>query len=375
MASRCCNSCKNTCTSDARLQPLLRPLSVDSDTNTHLVPSGPIDSVYFPLVTAVPDVEPKMWNGITETWTSLASLVRPVGGAYTKWETLIPPSTVQSNIGGVTGTIVELWDIAPAPLLLSQSSPSLSFFIAGTIGGVPTLALYDSALVTLTTVVLPGLPSHIAFDGKDTVAVSGQLTATTYYLALYTYYGLTLVLRDVFVYGVPVTSITAKILTTSVTRCTADVTGLLVTTGTFYLTGEIVTNPGPVLTSNIPPGDIFLLLIPAYNPALVGVKKKCLPKNVLVDIEVVWSDRYGGLASADISLFKDCIFALSSVAPVVVSWQLEWGCCRLIAYRTPATVAQAGVQGIYIVENQSTTQLIVWGRPLTAVYTVISAPL
>lgn len=372
--STCCsgdNSCKK-CDNDSRVQPLLRPLSVDTDTGTHLAPSGLIDSVYFPIITTVPDMEPKVWNGITEVWSSPAALIRASGGAYTKWETLIPPSAVQSNIGGVTGVVAEAWVATP---ILSQSAPSLSFFVAGLIGIVPTLALYDASLTTLASVTLPGTPSQIAFDGKDTVAVAGQLTPTSYYLAIYTYYGLALVLREMYTYGVPVTSITAKVLTTSITGCKADVSGFLITTSTFYLSGELVTNPGPVLTTNIPPGDIFLLLVPAYNPSLVCVKRVCLPKGVLIDIEVVWSDRYGGLASADISLFKDCIFALSSVSSTVVSWQLEWGCCSLAAYRTAATVSQAGAQGVYIAENQDTTQLAVWGQPNTVIYTVITAPL
>src|SRR5437899_2524708 len=150
----CCDPC-DPC-NPRRQQPLLRAVATDVTLGgLYLQPSGRYGFLSLPIVTA--SVTFHNWDGFV--W-SPTGIIRPTGGAYTQWNTLIPPSTMISNMGGVNGVLPDAWS-SPR---LSISSASGRFAVAGLQGVVPRLTLYSNTLTVIDSVILEGPPALIAYD-------------------------------------------------------------------------------------------------------------------------------------------------------------------------------------------------------------------
>lgn len=350
----CCTKCHTA----EWNQPILRPLATTSHPGaTFLQPSGPASNLAVPYTTGV-TASIDLWDGTT--WTP-SGLVLPIGGSYTWWNTLVG-NVLTVNYGTAAGVLPDAF--AVGSLLSITSDSSGRFFVAGTVAGVPTLAMYNNTLTNLASVVLPGVPSLITYDGVFNVAVVGSDGVGGYYLNLYGMVGSSLLLIKSYTYGVPITSITLYQVD-AVAGVSRLHRVLLVTTERYYLPGEVVTYPGTSVTlESAPPGDIFIYDVPlAVQPVYA------IPAPLLL-----WSERYGGLLSAAYSRRKGALFALNETS-TVVSWSVVWVNDSLMLQQAPTSIAAPGATGVYIVEGPSRTNLIVYGVGLAVAYEVLSLPL
>lgn len=353
----CCRV--NKCRRSNREQPILRPIATSETLgSTYIQPSGPFNGLAVPVVGPA-DVGFEIWDGDARTWTTSA-LTQPLGGSYTWWNTLMPPSTMIPNFGTVTGVLPQAWT---DPHLSIASPSGTRYFVAGMIGTVPTLTLYQG-LVPLTSVVLPGPPTLVAYDGANTVAVAGTSGPGLFYLVVYNL-SVTNVLTQLMLhtYGVEVTSISLYNLDTTITGVSRPHVILLVTTNIFYLPGEVVTTPGPIIPlATAPPGDIFM-----YEVATNVVSPYIVPSPVLL-----FADRYGGLLSGAYSYRQGALFAVN-LTGTIVTWSVTWSCDAVVVMQSPESVG-AGVQGVYVNEYGSESQLIAYGADRAIAYEILSLP-
>lgn len=345
------------CCSTERQQPILRPVATSEIVGTYLRPSGPSSSLAVPVVTTT-NVAFEIWNGTS--W-STSAITRPLGGSYTWWASLIPPSTLIANFGTTAGVLPDAW---VNPLLSITSTGTGRFFVAGLIGTVPTLTLYSSALASLTSLVLPGPPSLIDYDGMSTVAVAGTLPNGNSYIRVYNLTSLPMTLIFDREYEVEVTSVSLYSIDSSTSPVCRPHLILLATTDVYYLTGEVVTTPGPIIGLDLaPPGDIFMYDLPRSitSPYII-------PSPVLL-----WSDHYGGLLSGAFSPKRNAIFAVN-LNGTIVSWSVKWvdDCPSVV--QSPESVGVPGVTGIYVKEYSVTSQLITYGVDRSVAYNIISLP-
>jgi hypothetical protein len=339
--------------------PILRALDAVEDIGgTYLEPSGPPDQLAVPLVHSDNTVNVMVWNGTN--WSSSA-VVPPSGGVYNWWSSLVPPSSITPIFGSVTGLLPQAWT---NPLLSITSTGTGRFLIAGSIAGVPTLALYNSTLTNLSSLVLPGVSDRLAYNADESVTVSGIVSPGVYFLSIYTIIAGQLYLVKTYNYGVPITSISYYSVGTSTAGVTSSHILLLVTTNNYYLPGEVITQPGPVLTlATAPPGDIFL-----YDLS-IGT----LPIYTTPPPARLWSERYGGLLSGAYARRKGAIFALNQEG-TVVSWAVRWNNNGVAIQMSPTSIPAPGATGIYANESFNSSQLIVYGSDRAVAYEILSVP-
>lgn len=350
----CCAKCSDAVWN----QPIVRPLATVSHVGaTFLQPSGPSTDLAVPYTTGV-TASLDIWDGTT--W-SASGLVLPVGGSYTWWNTLVG-NVLSVNYGTAAGVLPDAF--AVGSLLSITSDSSGRFFVAGTVAGVPTLVMYNNALMNLASVVLPGVPSLITYDGASNVAVAGSDGVGGYYLNLYGIVGSSLLLIKSYTYGVPITSITLYQVdaVAGVSRLHRI---LLVTTERYYLPGEVITYPGTNVTlATAPPGDIFIYDVPLATQPIYSIPSPTL----------LWSERYGGLLSAAYSRRKGALFALNETG-TVVSWSVVWVNDALMLQQAPMSISAPGATGVYIAEGPTRTTLIVYGVDIAVAYEVLSLPI
>jgi hypothetical protein len=357
-------SCKKNCGERKKCcellwnRAILNVLGTLSDpTGSFGQPSGPATDTVVPHIYADADVTVAQWNGTV--WTD--GLAAPPDSVTNYSLSFVAPSTIAPVFGAVTpGVVAQAWVVNPQVSTLINGM----FVIAGVIGTVPTVVVYSSTLNTLSTTVLPGVPSVLAYNGNY-VVVAGTVSAGVYYLAVYGMgIGGALTQISLYNYGVPVTSLSITTVDGATSGVTRTHVILLVTTQGFYLPGEIIGYPNPVLTlATAPPGDLFIYeLLPLLSPVYTTQPPVLL-----------FSYRYGGLLSASYSRRKNVIFALN-YGSTVVSFSAIWRSDGLSVAPSSYSSYAPGAAGVYVVDGVGFTNLIVYGAGEVVAYNVMTVP-